>query len=71
MGVPNHDAYPAPPQMVKNPPDSAAEFPFGDFDLQSMEIESARATNEMIKAFNESQGTDIEGAYTSQPFKND
>jgi ribonuclease Z len=71
MGVPNHDAYPAPPQMPKNPPDSAAEFPFGDFDLQSMEIESARATNEMIKAFNERQGTNIKGAYTSQPFEND
>ena len=71
MGVPNHEAYPAPPQMPKNPPDSAAEFPFSDFDLQTMDVESARATNEMIEAFNKRQGTDIKGAYTSQPFKNE
>jgi ribonuclease Z len=69
MGVPNHEAYPAPPQMPKNPPDSAAEFPFTDFDLQTIDIESARATNEMIEAFNKRQGTNIKGAYTSQPFE--
>jgi ribonuclease Z len=71
MGVPNHEAYPAPPQMAKNPPDSAAEFPFTDFDLKTIDVESARATNEMIEAFNKRQGTDIKGAFTSQPFKNE
>ena len=55
--------------MPKNPPDSAAEFPFTDFDLQTIDIESARATNEMIEAFNKRQGTNIKGAYTSQPFE--
>jgi len=69
MGIPNHDAYPAPPQMPKNPPDSAAEFPFTDFDLKTMDVESARATNEMIKAFNKRNETDIKGAYTSMPFE--
>lgn len=71
MGVPNHEAYPAPPQMAKNPPDSAAEFPFTDFDLETIDVESARATSKMIKEFNKRQGTDIKGAYTSQAFKSE
>ena len=66
MGVPNHEAYPAPPQMPKNPPDSAAEFPFTDFDLQTIDIESARVTNEMIEAFNKRQGTNIRSGLTGR-----
>ena len=55
--------------MPKQPPDSAAEFPFSEFDLESMDIGAAEATNEMIRAFNERTGNDEVGAYTSIPFQ--
>ncbi|MEP1930844.1 MAG: guanitoxin biosynthesis MBL fold metallo-hydrolase GntH [Roseibium sp.] len=68
-GVPNHESFPAPVQLAKQPPDSAAEFPFTKFDLESMDVESAAATNDMIDAFNERTGNSEVGAYTSIPFQ--
>ncbi len=64
MAVPNHDAYPAPIQMVKQPPDSAAEFPFSAFDRESIDVPAARVTNQVIKKFNEENGTNVFPAYT-------
>ena len=69
QGVPNEESFPAPVQMAKQPPDSAAEFPFTDFDLESIDLESAEATNAMIEAFNQRTGNNEVGAYTSLPFK--
>jgi ribonuclease Z len=66
MAVPNEEGFPAPVQRQKQPPDSAAEFPFSEFSLESMDIDSAIATNKMIEAFNELNGTEIKPAYTGQ-----
>lgn len=68
MAVPNHEAFPAPVQMAKQPPDSAAELPFSDFDLESMDLDAAAATNAMIDAFNKRSGNNEVGAYTGLPF---
>ncbi len=67
--VPNEESFPAPVQMVKQPPDSAAEFPFSEFDMESIDKDSAAATNAMIDAFNKRTGNKEVGAYTSLPFK--
>jgi len=72
MGVPNHDSFPAPVQMKKNPPDSAAEFPFGELDRESIDVPAAEVTNKVIEKFNKEQGTNIFPAYTgmvNQPEK--
>jgi ribonuclease Z len=69
MAVPNEESFPAPVQLVKQPPDSAAEFPFSDFDMESIDVDSAAATNAMIEAFNKRTGNNETGAYTSLPFK--
>jgi len=69
MAVPNEEGFPAPVQRQKQPPDSAAEFPFSEFSLESMDIDSAIATNKMIEAFNELNGTEIKPAYTGQVSK--
>ncbi|MGI9402286.1 MAG: hypothetical protein ACR2O0_13620, partial [Rhizobiaceae bacterium] len=69
MAVPNEESFPAPVQITKQPPDSAAEFPFSEFDLESIDKEAAAATNDMIDAFNKRTGNNEIGAYTSRPFK--
>ena len=69
MAVPNHEAFPAPVQRKKNPPDSAAEFPFSDVALESIDPDSAAVTNQMIEDFNTRNGTDVKPAYTGLPFK--
>ena len=70
MGVPNHESFPAPVQRPKQPPDSAAEFPFSELALESIDRESAAVTNQMIEEFNARHGTDVKPAYTGLPFKN-
>ena len=70
MGVPNHDAYPAPVQRVKYPPDSMKAYKWTEFSLSGVEPESAAVTNELIKEFNKEQGTDIQPGITGLPFKN-
>jgi ribonuclease Z len=69
MAVPNEDAFPAPVQRPKQAPDSAAEFPFSEFSLESMDVDAAAATNAMIEAFNERSGNDVQPAYTGLPFE--
>jgi ribonuclease Z len=63
MGVPNHDSFPAPVQMKKQPANQA-DFPFGEVDRESINVPAAKVTNELIKKFNKQEGTDIQGAFT-------
>jgi ribonuclease Z len=69
MAVPNHESFPAPVQRQKQPPDSAAEFPFSELALESIDADSAAVTNQMIEEFNERNGTDVQPAYTDLPFR--
>lgn len=69
MAVPNEDGFPAPVQRKKQAPDSAAEFPFSEFSLESMDVDAAAATNKMIEAFNKRTGNNVQPAYTGLPFK--
>jgi ribonuclease Z len=69
MAVPNHDSFPAPPQRVKQPPDSMTAYKWTEFSLSGVEPESAAVTNELIAEFNERNGTDIKPAITSLPFQ--
>ncbi|MGI9373433.1 MAG: guanitoxin biosynthesis MBL fold metallo-hydrolase GntH [Hyphomicrobiales bacterium] len=69
MAIPNEEGYPAPVQRKKQAPDSAAEFPFSEFSLESMDADAAGATNDMIKVFNKKTGNDVKPAYTGKPFE--
>ncbi len=69
MGVPNHESYPAPPQRVKQPPDSMKAYKWTEFSLSGVEPESAAVTNKLIEAFNAANGTDIKPAITGLPFR--
>ena len=69
MAVPNEDGFPAPVQRKKQAPDSAAEFPFSEFSLESMDVDAAAATNKMIEALNKRTGNNVQPAYTVLPFK--
>ena len=69
MAVPNHDSFPAPPQRVKQPPDSMKAYRWTEFSLSGVEPESAAVTNEVIKRFNAKNGTDIQPALTGIPFR--
>ena len=69
MGVPNHDTYPAPPQRVKQAPDSMKAYRWTQFSLSGVEPESAAVTNAVIEAFNERNGTDVKPAITGIPFQ--
>jgi ribonuclease Z len=69
MGVPNHDSYPAPPQRVKQPPDSMRAYRWTEFSLSGVEPESAAVTNAVIEAFNERNGTNVKPALTGIPFQ--
>ncbi len=69
MGVPNHDAFPAPVQRAKQPPDSMNAYQWTEFSLSGVEPESARVTNELIQAFNERNGTNIKPGITGLPFR--
>jgi ribonuclease Z len=72
MGVPNHDVFPAPRQLIPQLPDSAKEFPFGDLDRESINVPAAQVTNELIKKFNKEHGTNVYPAFTdsvNQPKK--
>ncbi len=69
MAVPDHESFPAPVQRQKQPPDSAAEFPFSELALESIDTESAAVTNQMIEEFNQRNGTDVQPAYTGLPFR--
>ncbi len=69
MGVPNHDSYPAPPQRVKQPPDSMKAYQWTEFSLSGVEPESAAVTNRLIEAFNAENGTDIKPGITGLPFR--
>ncbi len=70
MGVPNHDSFPAPPQRVKQPPDSMTAYKWTEFSLSGVEPESAAVTNALIEVFNQQNGTDIKPGLTSLPFRN-
>jgi len=69
MAVPNHESFPAPPQRVKQPPDSMTAYKWTDFSLSGVEPESAAVTNTFIEAFNERNGTDVQPGLTGLPFK--
>jgi ribonuclease Z len=69
MGVPNHDSYPAPPQRVKQPPDSMKAYKWTEFSLSGVEPESAAVTNALIDEFNKRNGTDIKPGITGLPFQ--
>jgi len=69
MAVPNHDAYPAPPQRTKEPPDSMTAYKWTEFSLSGVEPESAAVTNRQIEEFNKRNGTDIVPGITGLPFK--
>ena len=69
MAVPNPDSFPAPPQRVKQPPDSMTAYQWTEFSLSGVEPESAAVTNELIAEFNERNGTDVKPALTSLPFQ--
>jgi ribonuclease Z len=69
MGVPNHESFPAPVQMEKQPPDSMKAYQWTEFSLGGVEPESARVTNELIAEFNKANGTDIQPSLTGLPFK--
>ena len=70
MAVPNHESFPAPPQRVKQPPDSMAilKGSFSETTIQSIEPGAAAVTNRQIEEFNEKNGTDVKGGITSIPF---
>jgi ribonuclease Z len=69
MGVPNHESFPAPPQMAKQPPDSMNAYEWTEFSLSGVEPESAAVTNALIEAFNRENGTDVRPGLTGLPFK--
>jgi ribonuclease Z len=69
MGVPNHESFPAPPQIAKQPPDSMNAYQWTDFSLSGVEPESAAVTNALIAEFNERNGTDVKPGLTGLPFK--
>jgi ribonuclease Z len=69
MAVPNHDSYPAPPQRVKQPPDSMKAYQWTEFSLSGVEPEAARVTNEVIERFNKEHGTDVKPSLTGLPFR--
>jgi ribonuclease Z len=69
MGVPNHDAFPAPPQRAKQPPDSMKAYKWTPFSLSGVEPESAAVTNAVIELFNKENGTDIKPSLTGIPFQ--
>jgi ribonuclease Z len=71
MGVPNHDSYPAPPQRVKQPPNSLEAYKWTEFSLSGVEPESAAVTNAVIEAFNQRNGTDVTPGITGLPFRDE
>jgi ribonuclease Z len=68
MAVPNHENFPAPPQRVKQPPDTMKAYKWTDFSLSGVEPESAAVTNELIEEFNKENGTDVKPSLTGLPF---
>ncbi len=68
MGVPNHESFPAPPQMTKQPPDSMTAYKWTDFSLSGVEPESAAVTNALIEEFNKRNGSDVKPGLTGLPF---
>ncbi len=69
MAVPNHESFPAAPQMAKQPPDSMTAYKWTEFSLSGVEPESAAVTNVLIEAFNKRNGTDVKPGITGLPFK--
>jgi len=69
MAVPNHDSFPAPPQRVKQPPDSMKAYKWTQFSLSGVERDSAAVTNALIEEFNKKNGTNIKPALTGLPFR--
>jgi ribonuclease Z len=69
MGVPNEESFPAPPQRVKQPPDSMTAYKWTEFSLSGVEPDSAAVTNQLIKEFNERNGTNVEPGLTGLPFR--
>jgi ribonuclease Z len=69
MAVPNEDGYPAPPQRVKQPPDSMTAYQWTEFSLSGVDPESAAVTNEVIADFNEEHGTNVVPGITGLPFR--
>lgn len=71
MAVPNHEAFPAPAQRPKQPPDSMAILAdlLSETTLSSIEPESAAVTNAQIEAFNEANGTNVKPGLTAVPFR--
>lgn len=69
MAVPNEESFPAPPQRVKQPPDSMKAYKWTEFSLSGVEPESAAVTNALIDAFNKQNGTNVQPSITGLPFK--
>ena len=69
MAVPNHESFPAPPQRMKQPPDSMKAYKWTKFSLSGVEPESAAVTNALIAEFNKKNGTNIKPALTGLPFR--
>lgn len=69
MAVPNHESFPAPPQRMKQPPDSMKAYKWTKFSLSGVEPESAAVTNALIEEFNKKNGTNIKPALTGLPFR--
>ena len=69
MAVPNHEAYPAPIQRQKQPPDSEKAYQWTDFSFSGVEPETAAVVNDVVKDFNDSFGTDVQPFVTGRAAK--
>jgi len=70
MTVPNPETYPPPAQVAAEPPIvDENTYQWDPFSFSGFEPQTSAVTNEVVKEFNEQQGTDIEPILSNIPFK--
>ena len=70
MAVPNHERFPEPAQQETMQAKAAEAYQWDPLNFQGVEPETAAVINEVVRQFNERNGTNIKPMLTNIPFQN-
>jgi ribonuclease Z len=69
MAVPNHERYPEPAQRETVEAEGTEAYQWDPINFEGVEPETAAVINEVLEAFNEAYGTNVEPSMSGIPFR--
>ena len=71
MAVPNHERFPEPVQAETMQADTTNAYTWDPLNFEGVEPETAAVINDVLNAFNEEYGTNVQPTLSGIPFEED